>query len=153
MAKDKEKIENNTNVESRRFPRLDIPVDIEYGIFKKESSQEGKAVTKNISAGGICLIVYEKIEIDTILDIRSNLKDINYIIKARGKVVWNSYFTTMSDNIAHYDLGIEFVEIKDEDRQKLSQYVLNLKFGAEFGEHDELPRNIPEYRRTNREIL
>jgi len=136
MAEDREKTENNVNVERRRFPRLDTSVDIEYGIFKKESLQEGKAVTKNISAGGICLIVYEKIEIGTILDIRSNLKDINYIIKARGKIVWSSNFTVMPGNIARYDLGIEFVEIKEDDRQKLSQYVLNLKFGAEFGRHD-----------------
>ena len=135
MAMDKEKSENNDNVEKRRFPRLNTSVDIEYGIFKKESLQEGKAVTKNISAGGICFVVCEKIEIDTILDIKFNLKDINYTIKARGKVVRSSCFTAISDNIARYDLGVEFIEIRDADRQKLSQYVLNVKFGAEFGEH------------------
>ena len=136
MAKDKEKFENNANVEKRRFPRLNTSVNIEYAILKKESLQGRKAVAKNISARGICLIVYEKIEIGTILDIRFNLKDINYTIEARGKVVWSRYLTVMPDNIVRYDLGIEFVEIKEADQQKLSQYVLNLKFGAKFQGHD-----------------
>ena len=65
--------------ERRRFPRLDASVGIEYSILGKAPLKE-TAFTKNISAGGICLIVYEKIEVNTILSLRINLCDNSDII-------------------------------------------------------------------------
>ena len=126
MAENTKKIENNIRIERRRFPRLITSADVEYTILEKKPLQEKDTVSKNISAGGICLIVYEKIEPGSILDLKIRLEDINYVALVKGRVVWNSYFTFDADKKARYDLGIEFIEINESDRQKISKYVLNL---------------------------
>ena len=125
MAEKNKGFSANAPVERRRFPRLIASVDVEYSILRKGTLQE-QAVTKNISAGGICLIVYEKIEPGTFLALKILLSSINYIIEAKAKVIWSSYFTVGPDGRDRYDLGIEFVEINESDRQKISQYVFKL---------------------------
>ena len=126
MAGNTNKIDNNIKVERRRFPRLITSADVEYTILEKKALQEKDTVSKNISAGGICLIVYEKIELGSLLDLKIRLEDINYVALVKGRVVWSSYFTFDADKKARYDLGIEFIEINESDRQKISKYILNL---------------------------
>ncbi|MFC1698686.1 flagellar brake protein [Candidatus Omnitrophota bacterium] len=117
--------EFNNQQERRNFPRLATTVDVEYTVLKN-SSLGAESITKNISAGGICLIVYEKIEPGTFLSLRLYLADINLTVAAEGHVIWSSYFTMDADSRDRYDLGIEFTQIKEEDRQKLSKYVFKL---------------------------
>lgn len=126
MAEDANKFIEGISPERRQFPRLVTTVDIGYSILDKKQTEE-KTVAKNIGAGGICLIVYEKIAIGTLLDLRLHLGDINSTVKAKGKVIWSSYFTVGSDERERYDLGIEFTEIAESDRQKISQYVFRLR--------------------------
>ena len=126
MSEDTKSLKNNMGVERRRFPRLNISANVEYAILDKLPLAEKKTLTKNISAGGICLIVYEKIELGTVLDLKIQLEDINYTIKTKGRAVWSSYFTLTSDSRPRYDLGIEFIDIEQSDRQKLSQHILTL---------------------------
>ena len=123
---DKNNSEKKIDIERRKFPRLNTSTDVEYIVIGKTLAGEKKTVTKNISAGGICLIVYEKIETATVLDLRIYLRDINATIEARGQVKWSSYFTMAPDSRPRYDIGIEFIEIKEPDRQQLSKYVLDL---------------------------
>ena len=126
MAEDTNKFIEGISTERRQFPRLAATVDIGYNILDKKQAEE-KTVTKNISSGGICLIVYEKIPIGTPLALSLHISDINCTIKAKGKVIWSSYFTVGQDKRERYDLGIEFTEIAESDRQKISQYVFRLK--------------------------
>ena len=117
---------NGSFVERRRFPRLNVSVDIEYSILKKESLHGNESITKNISAGGICLIVYEDVKVGSLLDLKINISEINYSINVKGKVIWSSSFSIGSDQRDRYDLGIEFTDINETDRQKISQYVFKL---------------------------
>ena len=118
--------EEKNGIERRKFPRLNTSADVEYIVLGKSSLGEKRTVTKNISAGGICLIVYEKVETGTVLDLRICLKDINTTIEARGRVEWSSYFTMDPDSRPRYDIGIVFIDIKESDRQQVSKYVLEL---------------------------
>ena len=126
MAKERKSFENDPRTEKRQFPRLNVSVDVEYKILEKELSPEKVTFTRNIGAGGICLIVYEKIAIGSILALRINLKDANCVIETKGRVVWSEYFTMSADSRDRYDLGIEFMDINESDRQKISQYVFKL---------------------------
>jgi c-di-GMP-binding flagellar brake protein YcgR len=127
MTEEEKKPVKDDFKESRRFPRMMVSVDIEYNVLKKESSEREKAVTRDISAGGICLIVYEKVDIGSILDLKIHFDDTSEPLDVRGKVVWSSHFTVGPDGRDRYDLGIEFTEVADADREKISQYLFKLK--------------------------
>ncbi len=72
------------------------------------------------------MIVYEAIEIGSILELSIHLPDINCDIKVKAKGIWRSQFSVGTDERKCYDLGVEFVGIADEDRQKISKYVFKL---------------------------
>jgi c-di-GMP-binding flagellar brake protein YcgR len=112
--------------DKRNFPRLSASVEVGYTLLK-DAADKKTTYTKNISAGGICLIVYEKIEPGSILALKLQLPDVQKTIEVQGKVVWTSHFTIDSDQRDRYDLGIEFNEIDESLRQRISQYVFKLK--------------------------
>lgn len=125
MAEEKKDLNNEALTEKRRFPRLATSVDVEYKILKDKTLSK-ETVTKNIGAGGICLIAYEKVEVGSLLSLELRLPEGHSAIEAKGRVVWSSYFTIEGDRRDRYDLGIEFTQLSESDRQKLSQYVFKL---------------------------
>lgn len=112
--------------ERRLFPRLSASVDIQYNVVARVTPSGENSVSKNISAGGICLIVYEKIEPGSILDLKFSIPEDNRCIEAKGRVIWSEHFTVGTDAADKYDVGIEFTEVSQDDRQKISQYVFRL---------------------------
>lgn len=112
--------------ERRKYPRLSAAV-VEYFPVGKEESTE-TSFTRDVGAGGICIIVSERIEKDTILALKIYLPDIDTPIEAKGKVVWineSSFLRTKASKKGHYDLGIEFVTLGEKDREKIYHYVRN----------------------------
>lgn len=108
-------------VERRHYPRLRSAV-IEYSFMDKESPEEA-AFTRDVGAGGISIIVNEKIELEVLLILKIYLPDYNDPVKAKGKVVWRQESAFKLPQTTRYDIGIEFFEISDEDKQKISEYV------------------------------
>ena len=53
--------------ERRRYVRLNSAVDIKYSTLEEEPAEKLKTKTRNISAGGICIIADEKLETDSVL--------------------------------------------------------------------------------------
>ncbi len=113
-------------LERRKFPRLNLSVDIEYSVIGKESYLKGEGSTKNISSGGICVIVYEKIDIGDILSLVINLPAGERPIQTEGRVVWIGDFILSEEKISSWDAGIEFTGISEDDSQRLSKYVFTL---------------------------
>ena len=110
--------------EKRKFSRLNLSVLVDYKIVHKDSSESGN--TKNISAGGICLIVYEDIEIGSQLKLNIYLPEQDFPLLAEGRVVWKDDFIVGDDNRIRFEVGIEFIKIDERDRQVIANYV----FGA-----------------------
>ncbi|MCM8773709.1 MAG: PilZ domain-containing protein [Candidatus Omnitrophica bacterium] len=108
--------------ERRKYPRLNTCAEIEYRVSKEDTFM--KTVTKNIGAGGVCIISEERIGKDTILFLKMNLSPRKKFIQAKGRVVWSSEFYSSSLEKIVYNLGIEFIEISDEDRQRIYDYVI-----------------------------
>lgn len=108
-------------IERRRYPRLRAAV-IEYSFLDKESIQEA-AFTRDVGAGGISIIVNEKIETATTLLLKIYLPEYNDPLRAKGKVVWRQESIFKLPKTTRYDIGIEFLEISEEDKQKISEYV------------------------------
>ncbi|MFH1094455.1 MAG: PilZ domain-containing protein [Candidatus Omnitrophota bacterium] len=112
--------------ERRKFPRLNLSVDIEYSVIGKNQSSKSEGVTKNISSGGICVIVYERIDIGDILSLVINLPAGERPIQTEGRVVWIGDFILSDDKRSSWDTGVEFTEISEDDSQRLSKYVFTL---------------------------
>ncbi|MCM8773708.1 MAG: PilZ domain-containing protein [Candidatus Omnitrophica bacterium] len=110
--------------ERRKSARLITSGDVEYSVIGKLDIKE-LANTKNISAGGVCITVNERIEKGTILFLKINLPEKDTPIEAKGKVMWCAEFISSALIEPRYDLGIEFVEIKEVDRQAIFQYVFD----------------------------
>ncbi len=111
--------------ERRRFPRLDAGLGVKWhkaAAADKEPARED--VSKNISSLGLCLIAYEKLAIGDRLVLEIELPD-KKTIPATGRVAWVRAFEVPGQDVeANYDVGIEFLEIKTEDRRLLKQFVL-----------------------------
>ncbi|MDD2866077.1 MAG: PilZ domain-containing protein, partial [Candidatus Omnitrophica bacterium] len=69
------------------------------------------------------IFVNERIEADTLLLITVYLLDGSTPIEVKGKVVWvrPSVFVMAKDR-QHYDIGVDYVEISDDDRERLVYY-------------------------------
>jgi len=111
--------------ERRKFVRLDRLVDI---VYRKHQTLEKEKLTlsRNISIGGICLVVYEKLKESQLLELDLCIPEEKIPIKALGKVVWvHEYIIGNVSKDRRYDVGIEFIEISDEDVNKVNKYVFS----------------------------
>jgi c-di-GMP-binding flagellar brake protein YcgR len=109
--------------ERRKFPRLNMAVDIEYSFLQKDSSLMMEVQSKNISSGGICLIVYEEVKVGDSLDLVINLPEGELPIRVKGVVKWIGEFILSAGNRNSWDVGVEFIGINEAEREKLSRYV------------------------------
>lgn len=110
--------------EKRRFVRLDLNTIVEW---EKTNQNEptGEFQSKNISGGGICVIMDEVINIGDILNLKINLPT-SRIINSKGKVVWVESFEIMGGKREKkYEAGIEFQGINNEDREEIMKFVFS----------------------------
>jgi Tfp pilus assembly protein PilZ len=77
---------------------------------------------KNISGGGINLILPVKLKVGTIVDIDINLKDSREILPVKGKVCWSHKSEKQHQNKACYETGIMFTEIDPLSISKIYTY-------------------------------
>ena len=110
--------------EKRKFVRLSALVDVIYS--KRAITEKETSITRNISQGGICLIAYDELNERDVLDLKLYLPGENSPIQATGKVVWVKEFIIGSiEEGKRYDVGIEFMDIKEEDANRVNKYVFS----------------------------
>lgn len=108
--------------ERRKFIRLDINVIVKW---KKiyDGALKDQNINKDVSEDGICLILDERLQIADKLQIELILptkKTINLI----GKVSWVRQYGVVAENHKrNYDTGIEFIDIAEEDRKEIAQFI------------------------------
>lgn len=112
----------NDSTNRRRAERVYASF-VEYCRVEAEDSKRVQAFTENISSSGICILINEEIKKGSFLFITIYLLDGNAVIETKGEVVWvrPSVFLNLKDS-KHYDAGINFIEITEEDRDRLSRY-------------------------------
>lgn len=111
--------------EKREFIRQDLNVKVDLKKIIETSIVLGEFsdVSKNISAGGLCLVVSEKLKIGDKLQIGMELPSKK--INAKGRVIWISELEINGRGYEEvYNLGVEFTEICDEDREEINKLVL-----------------------------
>lgn len=103
-------------IEKRRFIRAKFPCVIKIYTFREHIITTH---TENISAGGVCVIIEEKLEMASTVGLQIQIKD--YTVSCKGRVVWvvdkNSPY---KQGVIYHDTGLEFYEIKDADIQAIN---------------------------------
>jgi c-di-GMP-binding flagellar brake protein YcgR len=110
--------------ERRSFPRVPINVEIAYKIISLPEKISNPMIrSKDISETGIRIIVLERLDPYTMLDIEFLLPGSKEPIFATGRTIWMEEFMVGSLNSSKaYEVGIEFVSISKEDREKIHQF-------------------------------
>lgn len=114
------------HIQRRVFFRLGCILDVQYRMFAvrdtkvEDRGKFEKAITKDISGGGLCLLTNEKPVygwfIEGSFDIGAKIKFIGRIVRVinihdKGKF--------------KYEAGIEYVEINEHDREKVISFIFN----------------------------
>lgn len=117
------------NLEKRRFSRFKDDLFI-IGNLKSDPMGDFAAITKNISAGGLMFEIEKEIPVESKLELEiyqplDRDKRMIFSIPVMAKIIWTRKIE--KDNFEEgenkYRIGIEFSEIREEDRQKITQYV------------------------------
>ncbi len=117
-------------VERRKFKRLDTTkIEVKW---KRTALTPSVAHTKNISAGGICLMLENNdiLNEGDLLDLEFKLSNGKQVL-AKGRVVWSEEIEIIGQNEKRKEVGIEFVEIDDGTRECISQFVFSILNNSE----------------------
>ena len=91
------------------------------------SRQDVLTHTEDLSVLGVRASVKERMELTAEVDLEIDLLDTLPNIIARGNITWIKKITQDEDDEAvRYDIGIQFSQLKDEDRQRIQHVIDNL---------------------------
>jgi c-di-GMP-binding flagellar brake protein YcgR len=107
--------------DNRKYIRLNAHLDVAWEkIFEPRqpmASQEDTA--KNISEGGICLNMKEKVGVGSFLDVTIKLPS-RKTICCKSRVQWVKETEVITKR---YDVGLEFLDISPQDREEIKNFV------------------------------
>lgn len=103
----------------RRYWRADCKLPISYSVIKPELRISEKSKTINISRGGVMFSVGQSISAHSLLALELFLRP-KQIVRALGRVKWEK----SKDGVYH--IGVEFIEITEEDKYKIANYIYRL---------------------------
>lgn len=109
--------------ERRRVERYDMMLDVNYKLLK---SPKLKLTTssKNISEDGICILAHEILPKDSTMELEIVLPNSKETIRAKGAVAWCEDAGQIgADEKRTFLTGIRFIDIVNEDKAKLVNYI------------------------------
>lgn len=106
-------------IEKRRFVRAKFPCIITIHTLHEHVIT---TYTENISAGGVRVIIEEKLELSSTVGLEIQIN--KNIIACKGRIVWVvDKESPYKKGIIYHDTGIEFYEIKETDRRIISDAI------------------------------
>ena len=109
-------------INRRKFPRASYKCLIT--IKKRLTAKTISTHTENIGAGGICVMIKEDLGLFQGVDLELFLEDTRPPIKCGGTVVWVVIKSEPKQKGSYiYDTGIEFIDARPEDRDRISEAV------------------------------
>lgn len=120
--------------ERRKFRRIENPFFISCRLEGNHSFGVCKAIGENISGGGLMFEKENSFHEGTVLYLEIYLqsnptKDTIYSTPAKATVVWVNGKENISKELGSnkYQIGLEFIEIKTKDREKIINYAERAK--------------------------
>ena len=110
--------------ERRQFVRLDTRLAVTYRVLPKAPTVS--ATTKDISGGGLCVLLDEPLKIGTAVQIEIALPDRKRPIAFTGEVVWCEQYRVIGKSQQYQSVmaGVKFVKIRPTDQQAIMQHVI-----------------------------
>ena len=109
-------------INRRKFPRANYKCLIT--IKRRLTAKTISTHTENIGAGGICVIIKEDLGLFQGVDLELFMEEGRPAIKSGGTVVWVVKKSEPKQKGSYvYDTGIEFIDIRPEDMDKISEAV------------------------------
>ncbi len=109
-------------INRRKFPRANYKCLI--SLKKRLTSKTISTNTENIGAGGICVVIKEDLGLFQGVDLSLYLENDRPPIRCGGTVVWVVKKSEPKKKGSYlYDTGIEFIDIRPEDGEKISAVV------------------------------
>jgi len=105
----------DTAVERRAFARLPFSASVRYSVLGADA--DGTAQASDISRGGIRVMLVSNYGIGSRLRMAIAAPDGGEPIRVTGRVAWTQPITVCG--LTTYDTGIEFLDLPDEDRERL----------------------------------
>ncbi|MDD5131115.1 MAG: PilZ domain-containing protein [bacterium] len=109
--------------ERRKFVRLDTTVRIRYKVLIP-TEDHNDTNSRDLSSGGVKIEVKEPIKPSTVLWLEINLPSETDPLEAKGEVIWQEKIAATENN--RYEMGIKFLEMDLNDRNRLSKYLFSL---------------------------
>ena len=110
----------------RNFFRMNCLLDIQYRLFAQNPGKKAvkeefqKGVTRNLSGGGLCLLLNEKPAVGWILE---GVMNVGQEVRFKGRVIRVSNMTDKTKY--HYEVGAEFTEITSKDRERIIGFIFD----------------------------
>ena len=109
----------------RKFPRVSYKCLIR--VARDGREEEIDTFTENIGAGGICVVLDRDLGLFSEVSLEMYLGDYAKAVTCRGTVVWIvKRRPTDKTEMERYDTGIEFQNMKEEDKERLAQLVQSI---------------------------
>ena len=110
--------------ERRKFPRAEYTTNVQWTNITadKHGTAFVENVSKDISAGGMCLILVRSVSVGDELRLKFSVSP-NRDLNVKGQVRWAIALKDEHTGAVKYHAGVEFVEIDDKDRYFLIQLV------------------------------
>jgi hypothetical protein len=102
-------------IDKRRFPRAEYPCKVI--VLRSDLRETFSTHTENIGTGGICVILGKELPRFCPVEVLLYLKDKGGPVECNGRVVW------MVQEGGSFDVGIEFIDIKETDRLRIGKVV------------------------------
>ena len=115
-------------VENRKFIRLRAPLPVEYRLIKKHKRQKTfTSVIKNISVGGLRLVLKEEARHGDLMEVRIRVPYLQEPVLLLGDVVW-SVGSKNKDNVI-CEAGIRFQDANPLELNKILDFVYSAAIG------------------------
>ena len=110
--------------ERRQAIRINASFVVKYSVKKKPYTKLN-AHMKDLSHGGMRLLINEKLEEGVLLLLEFNIPDTTDAISTEGKVIWTEGEFSERDEAGRriFQTGIQFINIKTADKEKLVSYI------------------------------
>ena len=126
--------------ERRAFLRLPFSVEVRCGpVSEAERDTSGRG--QNVSLGGVRAVLLERYEEGTMVRVRFSFPCIDDEVEATGQVVRVAAYT-IGEDVA-YDTGIEFVQISEDSRRLVDQWIESHPV-AQASVGDDVPAGIAD---------
>ena len=105
-----------------KFERLDATIPVEV-LLHGGGGESYSVMCENIGGKGLRFPLSKAVEVDTRLELVIHLPDNLPPLRTRGRVSWVRAKKIAGGEVAFFEIGVEFLELKFQDRDRIHQYV------------------------------